>query len=500
MIDIEQLHGSVSLPSTIAMVFSLRKFTRFSAILVAVWSFYYLGSQAVKREYVYAISPPYRTVHAAYPSEQMVSYFNQEIAETENFRSLLEGTNSLVSASEQYRASIANNKQGIDIQGRFLIPDIKGYERAKLLNFRQTEIPIKPSVFKGYYSASAGKPLVVETDELNQSWEETPVVGSFNMETSYFSVRCQDPVLLAYERFPPGLSPDKTISLNLSIAEDSPSLSTFHFWIRWNATYGRARTDDLADSGSVRLPCNVTNTYVEIHLGCAENGCLVTRIREIAADPALLLRTPFVNAAWASRFFDNLVLTTGALTEVSYLYSPLRPLSSVQGWLLTFASDPSIWKPYLRPKLERGLTEAFNNYYNLALNATYPVGRGFSRFGFEGSYYYPNYHINWYWLAIDYFSGFLLLVASIFSGWLHKRTLAPDIFGYVSSLTRDNPHMPLLEGGSALSGLDRTRHLCKLKIKITDVHEQNESAGKVGLIVAGGSQVVEGLRRDRKYI
>lgn len=66
--DLEQLQASISLPSTIKTVFSLRKFTVSSAALVAVWSFYYLGSQSSKREYGYVASGPYHYIRAVYPT------------------------------------------------------------------------------------------------------------------------------------------------------------------------------------------------------------------------------------------------------------------------------------------------------------------------------------------------------------------------------------------------------------------------------------------------
>jgi hypothetical protein len=35
------------------------------------------------------------------------------------------------------------------------------------------------------------------------------------------------------------------------------------------------------------------------------------------------------------------------------------------------------------------------------------------------------------------------------------RTVAGDIFSYISSMTRDNPHMNLPDGESAMSGSER---------------------------------------------
>jgi len=47
----------------------------------------------------------------------------------------------------------------------------------------------------------------------------------------------------------------------------------------------------------------------------------------------------------------------------------------------------------------------------------------------------------------------------------------PDVLGYVSSLARDNPFVPLPTGGSILGGADRTRAMDGLIIRLGDVNE-----------------------------
>lgn len=85
---------------------------------------------------------------------------------------------------------------------------------------------------------------------------------------------------------------------------------------------------------------------------------------------------------------------------------------------------------------------------------------------------------------MDLISCKILLAAALVAFWLRKNTLAPDIFGYVSSLTRDNPHLNLPEGGFTMSGLERARTLRKVKARIADVADEN-GVGKVGLRYAG---------------
>ena len=54
--QLEQYQASISLPATLKMIVLLRAINWGSLALVLIWSWYYLGSQAVGREYTYQIS------------------------------------------------------------------------------------------------------------------------------------------------------------------------------------------------------------------------------------------------------------------------------------------------------------------------------------------------------------------------------------------------------------------------------------------------------------
>lgn len=41
---------------------------------------------------------------------------------------------------------------------------------------------------------------------------------------------------------------------------------------------------------------------------------------------------------------------------------------------------------------------------------------------------------------------------------------APDIFGYVCSMTTENPHFRVPSGGNTLDGIERARYLEKVKV------------------------------------
>ena len=123
----------------------------------------------------------------------------------------------------------------------------------------------------------------------------------------------------------------------------------------------------------------------------------------------------------------------------------------------------------------------------------------FDRSKFKGAIYDPRYHLNVAWVIADLMSNTILLAAAIVSFWLRKHTLAPDIFGYVSSLTRDNPTIPLPAGGTTLSGLDRARLLKNVRVCIADVG--SDGLGRVTLLQADAPPTgMSALEKKKHYL
>lgn len=95
---------------------------------------------------------------------------------------------------------------------------------------------------------------------------------------------------------------------------------------------------------------------------------------------------------------------------------------------------------------------------------------------------------NWLWFGILLFTSLLLIVCSVLSAWLRYSVNTPDIMGYVSSLTIENPYARIVEvehgSGSALDGLDRTRLMKNVRVRIGDVW-QGEKIGKLAFAIEG---------------
>ena len=73
--QLESFQESVSLPSTVKTIWSLRDFTLTSLYLVLVWCFYYLGSQASQREFELVDWNPCRNMNAGLVSSLVPCVF-----------------------------------------------------------------------------------------------------------------------------------------------------------------------------------------------------------------------------------------------------------------------------------------------------------------------------------------------------------------------------------------------------------------------------------------
>lgn len=74
--QLEQYQASISLPSTLKMVVLLRAWNWVSLLLVFIWSWYYLGSQAAQREYTYALSAAQTDTRVVFAVSNAPSFYD----------------------------------------------------------------------------------------------------------------------------------------------------------------------------------------------------------------------------------------------------------------------------------------------------------------------------------------------------------------------------------------------------------------------------------------
>lgn len=95
--------------------------------------------------------------------------------------------------------------------------------------------------------------------------------------------------------------------------------------------------------------------------------------------------------------------------------------------------------------------------------------------------YESRYRVNWVFFAIFLVACTLLFVSAVGGIVLKALAPAPDVLGYVSTLTKDNPYVEVPEGGSTLGGIERSLMLKDLKLRLGDVAPENDRIGHIAI-------------------
>lgn len=88
---------------------------------------------------------------------------------------------------------------------------------------------------------------------------------------------------------------------------------------------------------------------------------------------------------------------------------------------------------------------------------------------------YDVYRANRHWVIILIIATLCLEVLAVAGAVLQAFIQGPDILGFASSLTRENPHVRLPPGGSGLDGPARARALGPLRVQLSDVSPKDEA-------------------------
>lgn len=91
------------------------------------------------------------------------------------------------------------------------------------------------------------------------------------------------------------------------------------------------------------------------------------------------------------------------------------------------------------------------------------------------------------WWAVLLISAGTLLVFALAAIILEHLTKGPAIVGHVSSLTRDNPNIPLPSAASTLDGFDRAKLLGETRVVLGDTRPY-EAVGHIALLVMNDSE------------
>ncbi|RDW65897.1 uncharacterized protein DSM5745_09636 [Aspergillus mulundensis] len=270
--------------------------------------------------------------------------------------------------------------------------------------------------------------------------------------------------------------------------------------------------------------CTMLYIRLEARVACENASCAVTRLRRSenatkltpfndADDPEMNTNTtlnnlfrrfphavPMVDQCQPSPT-DSYIYGESSFFDAFYLHdwSTVRPDEMSRRFATTFNT---FWLASLAP-LTIPVTSLLDKV-NLTATSYHPLaGPEFVMAQGTTSRNIAVYQVHLPWLVVFITATALLQLSALAGLLLRSVTIAPDILGYVSSLTRDNPHVPLPVGGSTLSGEDRARLLRDVRVQLADV-EVNRTFGRVALVarVAGTSRAgtaYKRLRRRRGY-
>ena len=103
---------------------------------------------------------------------------------------------------------------------------------------------------------------------------------------------------------------------------------------------------------------------------------------------------------------------------------------------------------------------------------------------------------NFGWLALLFTASGAIFITGLAGLLLKRQTLAPELFGFVASMTYENPYVRLPEGGNVLDAMERARLLKDMKVRIADVRVDDD-VGHVAFTAEGKCRKLE---RGRLYI
>lgn len=102
---------------------------------------------------------------------------------------------------------------------------------------------------------------------------------------------------------------------------------------------------------------------------------------------------------------------------------------------------------------------------------------------------------NFAWFALLLASSSVILVTGIVAVVLKRMTLGPELFGFVTSMTYDNPWLDIPKGGTMLDGMERARLLKDVEVCVGDVRGDED----IGHIALAAGVPTRKLERGRLY-
>ncbi|GAM89017.1 hypothetical protein ANO11243_070510 [Dothideomycetidae sp. 11243] len=285
-----------------------------------------------------------------------------------------------------------------------------------------------------------------------------------------------------------------------------------------------ANTPDEGSDGTVIRDCTMQQVYLEAKVNCTFDSCAVSAMRpsiEFAqADPNVVLYNFF--GYFFSTMFSSVLDPLSMVNATQDIFfrgadMPFNNQATMEDVPLMFSVDDQTFSKRLGVSINtysqirqgpypliQGIPNPDDPYWVNGTKTVWPSDLGEDP-GRLARWSTANttttvliYQCQPVWLGVLLISSLVLLSLSIANAVLKFQITAPDIMGSVSSLTYDNPYVPLPPGGSVLDGTDRARALYDLRVRIGDV-QPSETVGRIAFAAADADGLVAKLDSNRLY-
>ncbi|KAK2808768.1 hypothetical protein FQN50_004440 [Emmonsiellopsis sp. PD_5] len=522
---VEQLNSSTSFAGTVISVLALRRFGVLTTAILLLWAMSPLGGQSALRMLSQTSSELSQNISVSYMNMNKSSGFSG----TASMGDTLGATDSLYTASLLATKGVRSSPRDLWNWPKIpLLRALPSNESGAASNPWRTCAQDNQTV----YSSLLG--LMIQGIPSDKNTE-------FPVESSYFDLDCVSlahhvPLPSVFDMMGKNVLHHNSTNLfqNTANFPNAPALARSNLFIdtSYNFTspsstqshvslfYGSLDTFQHA----ALFNCTVSTVRVESWVACRNGSCGVTRMRQSEKDTRPSSLTPFNDRGWS---FDNWTTLKNIITQFPFAAGVYDNVQSSPTDSYIY-DDPSLfglsysrnWSSVSDQAVSTRFTTLFNTYWQASL-APFALGST-SRFehanltseeeegalgttpAFNGTattafWNVTVYRASWAWVTVFIIATVLLQFAAVAGLLLTWLTAAPDILGYVSSLTRENSYVAVPDGGSSLSGLEWARLLQDLQVQIVDVHAEKEM-GYVAL-ASGGDDGYGGqrLNRRRKY-
>jgi hypothetical protein len=521
---LEQLVGSQNISSTVERMVMLKRYGFLSTIIVLLWCFSPLGGQSSLRT---LSSRP-----SVIQSRRGVDYFNVDNIDGSTFYS--SGTEVGGALNAVFQAALIASqdvqRSPVDPWGNVKVPMVDALSPWSLDDPSNPWVPVDANTSHAYYASLTGVMLSGVPDKGN---------SHFNIETSYMQVQCPDLKNISTfgnmsSNFPRGLSihdagwpfsgtpyglnqggPFSTREFFDGDVFDpgrfDPKLGRF-VGGQYNILYGV-----LNEQGMVLFNCTIRVRNVEAGVKCQGTSCLIDKMRRSTLPNSDQTHTPPYGDGGEGRnqLFMNMCtfidFSTGIIRGGNWAPLDYYVAGSDAPYVQDMTHSPD-FANVSSATISQRLTTIFNTAWQVGLaplgilqgsvaqgTQNYATNTTSALFSTELQLYITDK----VFAAIFIATAILLQICAIIGLILKWRTTGPDILGYVSTQTRDNPFFANIVGGSTLDGLERARLLSDMKVQIGDV-DSGEQVGHIAFRQVGGEdlQSIEDarVRKGRYYL